>query len=257
MVWQRALVTGASSGIGEAIARQLAAQGTDLVLVARRRDRLQALADQLVVEVDVVVADLADDEERAAAEARLVSDQEPIDLLVANAGIAWIGSILDSEVDRVDTMLRLNVLSLARMVHLVLPRLAAVGRGGILMTSSTASFQPTPFSADYGATKAFVTSLAESVHAEMDGTGVHVTALCPGPTRTEIEQANGMATSAPDFVYADADDVARAGLAGLAANHALVVPGVGNKIGAVLPRLVPRSVTRRLVRQLYGRFAAQ
>ena len=255
MRWQRAMVTGASSGIGEAIAWQLAAQGTDLVLVARRRDRLQALADQLLVDVEIVVADLADDEQCEVAEARLVSEQAPIDLLVANAGIAWIGSILDSEVDGADTMIRLNVLSLARMVHRALPGMVAAGRGGILVTSSTASFQPVPYSANYAATKAFVTSLAEAVHAEVEGTGVYVTALCPGPTRTEIEDANGMATSAPDFLYADADGVARAGLAGLAENHALVIPGAGNKIGAMLPRLVPRSVTRRLVKRLYGRFA--
>ncbi len=242
MAWQRAMVTGASSGIGEAIARQLAKQGVDLVLVARRGERLQALADRLLVDVEILVADLADDDQRAVAEARLVADEDPIDLLVANAGVAWIGSILDGQVDDADTMIRLNVLSLARMVHLALPGMAEAGHGGILLTSSTASFQPTPFSANYGATKAFVTSLAEAVHAEMDGTGVHVTALCPGPTRTEIEQANGMATSAPDFLYADADDVARAGLAGLAENRALVIPGAGNKMGAALPRLVPRSV---------------
>ncbi|MFA9565951.1 MAG: SDR family NAD(P)-dependent oxidoreductase, partial [Acidimicrobiales bacterium] len=164
MRWQRAMVTGASSGIGESIARQLAARGTDLVLVARRGDRLEELANQLSVDVEVLVADLADDDERGRAEARLTSDDEPIDLLVANAGIAWIGSILESDVDNADTMIRLNVLSLARMVHLVLPRMVAAGRGGILVTSSTASFQPTPFSANYGATKAFVTSLAEAVH---------------------------------------------------------------------------------------------
>ena len=251
------MVTGASSGIGEAIARRLATRGTDLVLVARRGDRLQALADQLLVDVEIVVADLADDHQRAVAEARLLSGGDSIDLLVANAGVAWIGSILDSELDGVDTMTRLNVLSLTRMVHLALPRMAAAGRGGILVTSSTASFQPTPFSANYGATKAFVTSLAESVHAEMEGTGVHVTALCPGPTRTEIEQANGMATSAPDFLYADANDVARAGLEGVAENQALVIPGAGNKIGAALPRFVPRSVTRSLVKRLYGRFAVE
>jgi hypothetical protein len=132
-----------------------------------------------------------------------------------------------------------------------------VGRGGILVTSSTASFQPTPYSANYGATKAFVTSLAEAVHAEVEGTGVHVTALCPGPTRTEIEQANGMETSAPDFLYAEADDVARAGLEGLADNKALVIPGAGNKVGATLPRFVPRAVTRQLVKRLYGRFAVE
>jgi hypothetical protein len=257
MQWQRAMVTGASSGIGEAIARQLAARGTDLVLVARRRDRLQALADQLLVDVEIVVADLADDGQRTAAEARLVSEPAPIDLLVANAGIAWVGPILDSDIDRADTMIRLNVLSLARMVHLALPGMVASGHGGILVTSSTASFQPTPYSAHYGATKAFVTSLAEAVHAEVEGTGVHVTALCPGPTRTEIEDSNGMETSAPDFLYAEAGEVARAGLAGLAENEALVIPGAGNKIGAVLPRLVPRSVTRRLVKRLYGRFAVE
>ena len=251
------MVTGASSGIGESIARQLADHGTDLVVVARRRDRLEALAEQLTVDVEVVIADLADDDQCRRAEARLMSDDAPIDLLVANAGISWIGSILDSEVDNTDTMIRLNVLSLARMVHLVVPRMVAVGRGGILVTSSTASFQPTPFSANYGATKAFVTSLAEAVHAEVDGTGVHVTALCPGPTHTEIEEANGIDTSAPDFLYARADDVARAGLEGLGQNKALVIPGLGNKVGATLPRLVPRAVTRRLVKELYGRFATQ
>ena len=227
------------------------------MLVARRGDRLEELANQLSVDVEVLVADLADDDERGRAEARLTSDDEPIDLLVANAGIAWIGSILESDVDNADTMIRLNVLSLARMVHLVLPRMVAAGRGGILVTSSTASFQPTPFSANYGATKAFVTSLAEAVHAEVDGTGVQVTALCPGPTRTEIEQANGMETSAPAFLYAEADDVARAGLDGLAANAAVVVPGMGNKVGAMLPRFVPRAVARRLVKRIYGRFAIE
>ncbi len=253
MQWQRAMVTGSSSGIGEAIARRLATEGTDLVVVARRRDRLEALAAELPVDVEVVVADLADPDQRAEAEGRLVADVRPIDLLVANAGISWIGRILEADIESADTMIRLNVLALSRMVHLALPRMVEAGRGGILLTSSTASFQPTPFSANYCATKAFVTSFAEAVHAEVEGTGVHISALCPGPTRTEIEIASALEANVPDFLYSDADSVARAGLAGVASNKAIVVPGAMNKVGAASSRFFPRSVIRRTVKTVYKR----
>ena len=257
-VWNRAMVTGASSGIGEALARQLAEQGTELVLVARRRDRLESLAADIGqthgVTPEVLVADLVEDGERTQVEARLVDQGAPIDCLVANAGIADVVPMVDADIDVADRMVRLNVLAVTRQVHLVLAGMVAAGHGGILITSSTASFQPTPYSATYGATKAFLTSFAESTHAEVAASGVRVTALCPGPTRTEIEEANDMAVTAPDFVYASAESVAAAGLEALAAGRALSVPGIGNKIGATVPKLLPRTVTRRMVETLYRRY---
>ena len=170
-----ALVTGASSGIGAAFARRLAAAGSDLVVVARRRDRLEELAAELRtahgVHVEALAADLTDPAELALVEARLGDPDRPIDLLVNNAGAGGHGAFAALPVDGVEAMVRLNLLAPVRLTSAALPAMVARGSGGIVNVSSISGEQPIPFVATYAATKAFLTSLSESVHEELRDTG--------------------------------------------------------------------------------------
>lgn len=252
--WNRALVTGASSGIGTVLARQLAADGTDLVVVARSEDALRELADELTsahdVAVDVLVADLTDPEGLAAVEERLRDVAVPVDLLVNNAGFGTTGPFADQDPETEDQEIQLNVAAVVRLTHAALPGMRARGRGGILNVSSIASFQPIPNMAVYSATKAFVTSFTEAIHEELSGSGVHVTALCPGFTRTNFVDnagANDDATKLPDFIWMEPEPVAAAGLRAVAANRATVVPGLQYKLSTGASRVLPSAVTRRVI----------
>ncbi|HEY3241638.1 MAG TPA: SDR family oxidoreductase, partial [Acidimicrobiia bacterium] len=187
--WERALVTGASGGIGEVLARRLAARGCHLVLVARTEPALEKLASELSaahgVDVEVLPADLITEEGVAAVEARLAQDgAPPVDLLVNNAGYGSAGPFAELDPARVAGEVRLNVLALVRLTRAAVPGMVARGRGSVLNVSSVASLQPLPNMATYAATKAFVTSFSESLHEELRGRGVTVTALLPGFTRT-------------------------------------------------------------------------
>lgn len=248
--WRRALVTGASSGIGEAIARQLGAAGTDVVLVARNGDRLEDIAGEIRgrngVKVDVLVADLSDPAQLAAVEDRVAATAAPIELLVNNAGYGLNGDFTERSADDHEGMVRTNVVALMRLTHAAAARMAPGSWGGILNVSSVVSFQPGPGSADYAATKAYVTSLTLALHEELRGSGVHVSCLCPGATRTEFQQRGGYAIDMPSFVWQSPEEVARAGLAGVAANTALVTPGVHNVALHWTSRLLPGAVTRRV-----------
>ena len=243
--WNRALITGASSGIGLAFAEQLAAEATDLVVVARNAERLEALADRLPVEVETLVADLGDRADLARVEDRLRADEAPIDLLVNNAGFGQIGDFVDLPVDDETAVVEVNVMALHRLAHAAGATMAGRGRGGILNVSSVAGYMPTPQSATYGASKAFVTSLSESLHTELGPQGVVVTCLCPGLTRTEFHQrANYDASMYPPAVWQTAESVAAAGLRGLAQGKAVVVPGAHNKVLKGAVKAAPDPVRR-------------
>ena len=242
-----ALITGASVGIGEQFALQLAARGHDVVLVARDGARLEALAKEIEgrngARAEVLVADLTDPRQLEIVEARA----RTVDLLVNNAGFGTFGSFHALDIDTEVREINLNVIALVRLTHAAASAMAERGRGGILNVSSLASLQPGPFNATYAATKAFVTSFTEAVHEELKGTGVSVTVLCPSFTRTEFQvRANVPAGDVPGFMWQEAPEVARAGLDGLAKNRAVVIPGVANRVLGNLSAVTPQAISRRL-----------
>jgi short-subunit dehydrogenase len=246
-----ALVTGASSGIGDAIARLLAERGHDLVLVARDAERLEALAKELegtfAAKAQVLPADLTDPEQLATVEARCHDRSAPIDLLVNNAGFGTFGPLHTLDVETETREIQLNVVALVRLTHAAATEMVERGTGGILNVSSLAGFQPGPSNATYGATKAFITSFTEAVHEELKGSGVNVTVLCPGFTRTGFQDvANVPAEAIPGFMWQEADAVARAGLDALAKNKAIEIPGGINKVLGGFSIVTPHAITRRV-----------
>lgn len=243
-----ALVTGASSGIGEAIVRVLGRSGTPQVVVARRADRLRELATEFPA-VEVLVADLTTREGVERVADRICSEDLPIDLVVNNAGFGTSGDFHTIDPDRLDDEIQLNIAALTRLSRAALGVMVPRGSGHLLNVSSVASFQPAPKLAVYAATKAYVTSLTESLHEEVRGSGVKVTALCPGLTRTEFQSVSNTEhyqTNFPDFVWLTAEEVAEAGLADVARGRALSVPGVLYKGLALATGVTPRGLTRRL-----------
>lgn len=252
-----ALITGASSGIGAELARLLARQGCRLVLTARRQDRLEVLAGELekagAPGVQVLAADLA----VPGAGASLVEDLDRlglrVDVLVNNAGFGTSGAFVDTDLATEQEMVQLNVVALLDLCKLLGRRMAARGRGHILNVASTAAFQPGPLMAVYYASKAFVLSFSEALAVELRDTGVVVSTLCPGPTRTEFAaRADVGGTRLVNRVarMASASDVARAALLGLGRGSRLIVPGSMNKLGVLSVRLMPRRWVTALVRRL-------
>jgi short-subunit dehydrogenase len=241
-----ALVTGASSGIGEALVELLAEAGVPTVAVARRKDRLDALADRYD-NVTVMVADLETQQGVRAVCDRIAADGT--DLVVNNAGFGTSGTFHTLEADRLDREVRLNVGALTRISHAALATMVPRKRGYLLNVSSVASFQPAPDLAVYAATKAYVTSFSESIHEEVRGEGVHVTALCPGLTRTEfidVSNMSGERTDFPSFVWMEAKEVAVEALNDVAKNRALSVPGMIYKSLSLASSMTPRGIARRL-----------
>jgi short-subunit dehydrogenase len=246
-------VTGASSGLGDQFARILAFRGHDLVLVARDQARLEALAKELetkyAIQCEVLPADLTDRAQLAKVEARATS----VDVLVNNAGFGTYGSFAELDVDTEAREVDLNCTALVRLSHAAATGMVERGKGGILNVSSVAGFQATPNDATYCATKAFVMAFSESIHAELKRKGVSVSCLCPGFTRTEFQERAGWDSSkVPSFAWSDAEEVARAGLDGLAKNKAIVVPGAVNKVTATFSSVAPRSITRRVAGMVAG-----
>lgn len=253
-----ALVTGASAGLGAEFARQLAASGHDLILSARRTDRLDALAAELrtahAVAVTVIAADLADPagpDALVAAVAAVAAAGLTVDLLVNNAGLGHRGAFATAPAAGQLATIDVNVRAAVALAHAVLPGMVARGHGGILTVASTAAFQPGPWMAVYYASKAFVLSFSEALHEEVKGNGVRVAALCPGPVDTEFAGLAGMTDMAIfDKLATPADKVVRDGLAALAANRAVKVSGAVNAIAAGSVRFAPRSLVRRLTASL-------
>jgi uncharacterized protein len=244
------LITGASAGLGEGFARAFAAKRNDLVLTARRVDRLEALAAELRqsgIRVEVFAADLAEDDAPAKLLADIAAAGLTVDTLVNNAGFGLNGAIVDLDADRQLGMIDLNCRALVALSRGVLAGMIAAGGGGILNVASTAAFQPGPWMAVYYATKAFVLSFSEALHEEVKDQGVRVAALCPGPTRTEFADVAGMGDSALFERFAvDPDGVIRDGIAALDGNRAVKISGVMNRIAAEAIRLTPRGVARRV-----------
>lgn len=249
--WNRALVTGASSGIGRAFARLLAERGTDLVITARDGERLRALAEELGdrVIVEVIEADLAD---RAALDAlvgRLEAAEAPVDLLVNNAGFGFAGDFIGLDRDAETAVVDVNIVALHRLAHAAGAAMASRGRGGILNVSSVAGAGPAPRAATYAATKAFVTSFSKALHVELGPMGVVVSCLCPGLTRTEFqERAGSPSDDIPQVMWQSADHVARAGLVGLNRGKPVVTPGALNKVLSAGLGMAPLGVINRFRR---------
>ena len=245
------MVTGASAGIGTAFASQLAARGDGLVLVARDRDRLVALANDLSarhgVDTEVIAADLTDPAQLATIEARLADRDRPIDLLVNNAGFGTNGRFADLDRDTETREIALNVVALVRLTHAGLAPMLARGHGGVLNVASLAGGQPTPGNATYGATKAFVSSFTQSLHEELRGTALKITVVCPGFTRTEFQERAGFDSSkVPGFLWQSAETVAAGALAALGQNRAVYVPGALNRVTAGVVSVLPDALTRRV-----------
>jgi len=240
------LITGASAGLGAEFARQCARRGEALILVARRRERLDALAAE-VGGAQVIVADL----EAPGAAAKLMAELQAkgfhVDTLINNAGFGLAGRFDRLTGERQTAMIDLNVRLLTELCRLAVPGMVERGRGGILNVASTAAFQAGPHMAVYYASKAFVLSLTEALHQELKRTGVKVSALCPGPTQTEFFQVAGAADSRLARMGGDAVSVVRDGLKGLERNRAIVIPGLKNRVGAQASRFLPRAAMRRII----------
>lgn len=252
----RAVVTGASQNIGEALAVELAARGHSLIITARREDLLNALASRLTeqygVAVEVRAADLAD----AADRAKLVDElaTRNISILCANAGTATFGSVatLDPEVER--AQVQLNAVAVHDLVLAVLRGMIERKAGGILISGSAAGNSPIPNNATYAATKAFANTFSESLRGELRNTGVHVTLLAPGPVRTEVPDpadASLVDRLIPDFLWISVEHTAQLSLDGLERNKMRVVPGLTSKAMSVASGYAPRAIVTPIVGLVY------
>jgi short-subunit dehydrogenase len=241
-----ALVTGASAGLGVEFARQLSRRGHRLVLVARRKDRLEQLAKELG-NARAVAIDLSKSDAAAKLMADVEANGEIVGLLVNNAGFGLIGRFAELDAKRERQMIDLNVGALTELCRAVAPAMIERKSGAILNVASTAAFQPGPKMAVYFATKAFVLSLTEALHEELKPHGIKVSCLCPGPTRTEFGDVAGFGGNGLfDRVAMNAAEVVEIGLKGLDSNRAVVVTGWLNKIGAASTRFAPRSMVRKI-----------
>jgi short-subunit dehydrogenase len=242
-----ALITGASAGLGTDFARQLSADGARLVLVARRKDRIEALAAELG-NARGITLDLSQPNAAEPLMADLAAHGEHVDLLVNNAGFGLAGRFAKQDGRRLRQMIDLNCGVLTDLAHAVLPGMVERRRGGILNVASTAAFQAGPGMAVYFATKAYVLSFTEALHEEVRPHGIHVTALCPGPVATEFAEVAGFGKGQTfNKLGASSAAVVAAGLAALDRNQAIVVPGLVNKLGAQSQRFLPRALVRRVV----------
>jgi short-subunit dehydrogenase len=251
-----AVITGASSGIGEEIARQLAARGYDLVLAARRLDRLQALAEKLEtahgVDCSPIVVNLAERADRARLCDQLEPHRERIEILVNNAGFGALGFFRETDLDRELEMIDVNCAAPVHLTKLMLPWMLERKRGYVLNVASLSAFAPGPVMAMYFATKAFVLSFSEALWEECRGTGVTVTALCPGPVRTEFQQMAGIGSKARSSGTAPlpVEVVVLDGLEGMFADKRVIIPGSQAKFAAFLSRHAPRARMLRTVRKI-------
>ena len=240
------LITGASAGLGAEFARQCARRGEEVVLVARRKDRLDALAAE-IGNAHVIVADLAKPGEATRVVGEVIGHGMWVRTLINNAGFGLTGRFDDLSLGRQLEMVDLNIRALTNLSYVVINDMVLKGGGAILNVASTAAFQPGPGMAVYFTTKAYVLSFTEALHEEWKGRGIRVTALCPGPTKTEFGAVAGFAEKgAFDRFAADSKSVVRAGLEGLDKNRAVVVPGLLNKVGAASTRFVPRPWIRKI-----------
>jgi len=251
--YRSALITGASSGIGECFAAQLAAAGTDLILVARSKDKLDQLAHDLARshkrKIEVIAMDLS----RPEAGERLAEEVEDrglsVDLLINNAGFGAASVFHKQAPERDRDMIALNVAAVVDLTHAFLPAMIKQHRGAVINIASMAAFQPTPYMSVYGASKAFVLSFTEGLWAEYRNSGLRFLAVCPGPVDTPFLEATGNAKlrgTLPPQLLMSADSVVRESLRALADGKSVLVPGTPHKLVANLPRLIPRQLLARV-----------
>ena len=259
LTMKASLITGASSGIGEGFARRLAAEGHNLVLVARSNKALHELCDELMLKHDImahyVVLDLAEPN----ADLDLFNETErhnlEIDLLINNAGFGSVGDFANLDIDHELQMIELNIAALVALTHCYLKKMRERRSGTIINVSSAAGFQPIPFMATYAATKAFVTSFSEAIAEENRPFGIQVLALCPGSTRTNFFAASGIEKPIQVKGQQSVEDVVETAMRAMESGRTKVVSGVANKIGALLGRYVPTVVSRRaMAAMLRSRF---
>jgi uncharacterized protein len=255
-----ALVTGASAGIGAEIAGELARRGHGVTLVARREERLRELAQELAtdhgVRTEAIAADLGDTAGRDRLADRLEELGLTVEILVNNAGFGDSGDVAATDRERIVSMVRLNCEALLDLQARFTPGMVERGQGAVINVASTAAFQPIPGTATYAATKAFVLSLTEATHAELAGSGVTATALCPGPVKTEFVEVAGVGgaeENLPGIFWTPVEEVARAAVDGADRGKRVVVPGLLNRAGALsgqhAPRMLMLPLTKRLWRQ--------
>ena len=243
-----ALITGASAGIGREFATRLAGRGYDLILTARRRDRLADLATRMRAEhpgirAEIIVADLADPAAPAQIAAEVRGLGMNVDLLVNNAGVGTHGRFEALPPEREHSEIAVNVTALVALTHAFLPSMLERGRGGVINVASTAAFQPVPYMAVYAGTKAFVRSFSEALHEEVRARGVRVVALCPGPTATEFF---GTDIAAPRGPIRTVRDVVTTGFRAYDAGAPVVIDGASNRLLIALSSLIPRRWATRI-----------
>jgi uncharacterized protein len=253
-----ALVTGASSGIGAAIATELASRGHAVALVARREERLRSLATEIESEhgvtAEAIACDLAEQPERERLVDELRSRGRAVEVLVNNAGFGLQSDFATSPRERMVGMVRINVEAVVDLTSMFLTGMLERGRGSVINIASTAAFQPLPGSAVYAATKSFVLSFSEAVNEEMRGSGVGVTAVCPGPVRTEFTEVAGMGgieDRTPGAAWMSAEDIARHAIDGADHGKRVVVPGALNRATAMAGHYSPRSVALPLISRIW------
>jgi uncharacterized protein len=250
-----ALVTGASAGIGAALARELASGGTNLVLTARRQERLEHLARTLrqnhKIQTEIFAADLVEPDAPGKIRAFTESKGLAIELLINNAGFGKYGEFAQVDVSRSLEMVQVNCAAVVHLTRLFLPDMVQRRRGDILILASTAAFQAVPYISTYAATKAFDLLFAEGLAEEVKPYGIRVCALCPGSTASEFHEVAGQQEFAAKHRQEPAETVARAGLQALAAGKSYVISGFGNYLGAQSQRLVPRSVVTRIAGKMF------
>ena len=248
--YRTALITGASSGIGEAFAEAYAKQGVDLVLVARSKDKLDAIAARLAQKysgrrIEVITADLSEARPGAALLKKTQALGLEIDVLVNNAGFGLAANFHEDDPARQREMIALNVNAVVDLAQAFLPPMLERGKGAIINIASLAGFQPTPHMTLYGATKAFVLSFSEGLWAEYRNKGIAVLAVCPGPVDTAFFEATGNASlrkTIPSSSMLSADAVVATSLKALQQGKSFVVPGAAPKLASLLPRLMPRGL---------------
>jgi short-subunit dehydrogenase len=255
-----ALITGASAGIGAEIARQLARRGWGVTLVARREQRLRELADELGAEhrvrAEAIAADLGAEAERDRLAAAVRERGLTVEILVNNAGFGDSATVHAAERERLVEMVRLNCEALLDLQARYTPGMVDRGRGAVLNVASTAAFQPLPETATYAATKAFVLSLTEAANAELRGSGVTMTALCPGPVKTEFAEAAGIGSAEgrlPGVFWTSVEQVARQAVEGMEGGKRVVVPGLLNRASALTGQHSPRMIMLPLAERVWRR----
>ena len=252
------LVTGASSGIGAEIARGLAQRGLGVTLAARREDRLREIADELAeeygVRAETISCDVSDIDDRKRMKQEIEDRGLTVEVLVNNAGYGSGGSFIELDGDTEAAMIRTNVESVVALTHAFLPDMVERGRGAVLNLASLNAFQPLPFQATYCASKTAILAFTEAVHEELRGSGVTITAVCPGPVRTEFGEMGGFGGAdekIPDFVWLEAGKVAEDALDGLEKGERVVVPGALNQLAAYSGHYMPRSLLLPVVRRIW------